>query len=65
MGAGLSSKVAYPFKHQPHKMVKHSQIHLLLPTNCLRVFQHFVSLAFKGLFFLLFLLEIQKGLIIF
>ena len=32
------------------KMVKHTRtIHLLLPTNCLSVFDHFVGLALKGL----------------
>ena len=41
-----------PFKRQPQKMVKHTQrIHRLLPTNCLRVFDHFVRLALKGLTF--------------
>ena len=31
-------------------MVKHTQtIRWLLPTNCLRVFDHFVGLAIKGL----------------
>ena len=36
--------------HQAHKMVKYTQtIHLLLKTNCLSVFDHFVGLAFKGL----------------
>ena len=31
-------------------MVKHTQkIRLLLPTNCLSVFDHFVELALKGL----------------
>ena len=31
-------------------MVKHTQIvRRLLPTNCLRVFDHFVGLALKGL----------------
>ena len=31
-------------------MVKHTQtIRLLLPTNCLSVFDHFVKLALKGL----------------
>ena len=39
----------YPFKHQPHKMVKHTQtIRWLLPRNCLSVFDHFVKLALKG-----------------
>ena len=38
------------FKHQPHKMVKHTQTNrLLLPTNCLSVSDHFVGLALKGL----------------
>ena len=38
------------FKRQHHKMVKHTQtIRRLLPTNCLRVFDHFVGLAFNGL----------------
>ena len=38
------------FKHQPHKMVKHSQtIPRLLPANCLNVFDHFGGLALKGL----------------
>ena len=40
----------YPFKPQPHKMVKHSQIiRRLLPTNCLSVIDHFVGLALKEL----------------
>ena len=35
---------------QPHKTVKQTQtIYRLLLTNCLRVFDHFVGLAFKGL----------------
>ena len=39
-----------PFKRQPHKMVKHTQIiRRLLPTNCLSAFDHFVVLALKGL----------------
>ena len=39
-----------PFKHEPHKMVKHPQtIRWLLPTNCLGVFNHFGGLALKGL----------------
>ena len=34
------------FKHQPHKMVKHTQkICRLFSTNCLIVFDHFVRLA--------------------
>ena len=38
------------FKHQPHKMVKHTHtICQLLPTNCLSVLDHFVELALKGL----------------
>ena len=32
-----------PFKCQPHKMVKHTQM------NCLSVFDYFVGLALKGL----------------
>ena len=35
---------------QLHKMVKHTQtIHRQQPMNCLRVFDHFVGLALKGL----------------
>ena len=42
--------VYYPFKCQPHKMVKHTQtIRCLLPANCLSVFDHFVGLALKVL----------------
>ena len=38
------------FKHQPHKMAKHTQtIYQLLPTNCLSAFDHFVGLVLKGL----------------
>ena len=39
------------FKHQPHKMVKHTlkQFFGKLPTNFLRVFDHFVGLALKKL----------------
>ena len=38
------------FKHQPQKMVKHTQtIRPQRPTNCLKVFVHFVGLALKGL----------------
>ena len=37
----------YPFKCQPHKMVKHTQ-NCKLPTNCLSVFDHFVGFAVKG-----------------
>ena len=33
-----------------HEMIKHTQIiHRLLPTNCLGMFDHFVTLALKGL----------------
>ena len=40
----------YPFKRQPHKMVKHTQaICQQRLTNCLSVFDHFVGLALKGL----------------
>ena len=39
-----------PFKHQPHKKIKHTQtIRQLLPTNCVSVFDHFVGLALKQL----------------
>ena len=39
-----------PFKRQPHKIVKPTQIiRRLLPTNCLSVIDHFVGLALKGL----------------
>ena len=39
-----------PFKRQPHKMVRHTQIISgNLPTNCLSVFDHFVGLALKRL----------------
>ena len=38
------------FKHQPYKMVKHTQaIHRPQPTNFLSVFVHFVRLKFDGL----------------
>ena len=41
---------SYPFKRQPHKMVKHAQtIRRLLLRTCLSVFDHFVGLALKGL----------------
>ena len=36
-----------PFKHQPHKIVKHTQtICRQQPTNCLNVFYHYVNLKF-------------------
>ena len=39
-----------PFSASPHKMIKHTQaIRRQQPTNCLRVFDHFVVLALKGL----------------
>ena len=42
--------ISYPFKCQPHKMVKHTQaVRQLFPTNCLSVFDHFLGLALKGL----------------
>ena len=45
-----NKRVHYPFKRQHHKMVKHTQtIHRRQPMNCLRVFDHFVWLALKGL----------------
>ena len=40
----------YPFKHQPHKMVKYNQtISRQQPTNFLGVFDDFVRLVLKGL----------------
>ena len=43
-------KQIYLYKHQPHKMVKHTQtISRLLPRNCLDVLDHFGGLALKGL----------------
>ena len=42
-----------PFKCQPHKMVKHTQIiRRQKPTNCFIVLDHFVGLALKGLSFI-------------
>ena len=41
--------IGWPFKRQPHKMVKRTQRIRLLATNCLSVFDHFVGLAYKGL----------------
>ena len=42
--------VGYLFKHQSHKMVKHTQtICRQKLTNCLSVFDHFVGLVFEGL----------------
>ena len=39
-----------PFKCQPREMVIHAQtIRRRKPTNCLSVFDHFVTLALKGL----------------
>ena len=44
------SDTCQPFKRQPHKMVKHTQIiPLQKSTNRLSVFDHFVGLALKGL----------------
>ena len=46
----MSWQTTLPFKRQPHKMVKHTQIiRQLLRTNSLSVFDHFVGLALKGL----------------
>ena len=43
----------WPFKRQPHKMVKRTQtICRKKPTSCLSVFDHFVGLALKGLILL-------------
>ena len=40
----------FPFKHQPHKMVKHTKTNRRQqPTNGLSVFNRFVGLALKGL----------------
>ena len=40
----------YPFKRQPHKIVRHTQrIRRHQPTIFLSVFDHFVGLALKGL----------------
>ena len=40
----------YPFKRQPHRMIKHIQtIRRQLPANYLKVFDHFVGLALEGL----------------
>ena len=50
------------FKHQPHKMVKHTQIICrLFATNYLSMFDHFVGLALKRLILTSFI-EIQKTL---
>ena len=49
-----------PFKHQPHKMVKHTQtIHRQKLTNCLSVFYRLVGLALKGLNYLQFHLVVS------
>ena len=39
------SSESQPFKHQPYKMVKHTQTFGNLPTNCLNLFDHFVELG--------------------
>lgn len=40
----------YPITHQPRKIAKHSQTtHRLLATNCLSVYDHFVTLSLKDL----------------
>ena len=44
----LSLPTFNPLKRLPHIMVTHSN-NSLLPTNCLRVFDHFVVLVLKGL----------------
>ena len=39
-----------PFKRQPHKMVKRTEIiRRQQPTKCVNVFDHLVELALKGL----------------
>ena len=56
----------YPFKRQPHKMVKRNQtIRWQQLTNCLSVFDHFVGLVFKGLSFRTFFEELENGVKIF
>ena len=57
----------YLFRHQPHKMVKHTQtICWLLPTDCLSVFDHFVGLAFKRLNVIIFVYNgLKQSLILF
>ena len=57
----------YLFKHQPHKMVKHTQtIYRLLPTDCLSLSDHFVALAFKGLNVIVFVYNgLKQSLILF
>ena len=47
---GLFAPLFWPFKRQPHKMVKHAEtIYQQQPSNCLSVFNHSVGLALKGL----------------
>ena len=42
----------YPFKYQPHKMVKHTEtIRRQMRANSWSVFDHFVGLTLKGLSF--------------
>ena len=44
------AKIFKTLKHQPRKMVKHTQtFRRLLPTNCFSVFDHFAGLALKEL----------------
>ena len=46
-------KVSQPFKHQPYKLVKHTQtIRRQKPTNSLSVFDQLIGLVLKGLIFL-------------
>ena len=44
-----------PLKHQPHKMVRHTQtIRRLLVANCLSFFDHLVGLTLKRLIIIRF-----------
>ena len=47
----MISNLCYLFKRQPHKMVKDTErIRRQQPTNCLSMFDHFVGLTLKGLY---------------
>ena len=53
----------YPFKRQPHKVVKHTLAILRQkPRNCLSVFDHIVRLVLKGYYQLKFLILKSFGL---
>ena len=48
--SSIEIEIYEPFKHQTHRMVKHTQtICRKQPTNCLSVFDHFVGFALKVL----------------